>query len=886
MKRINHIFYTLGLAATLGTAPAIAQNATEAHPMIVTPHVQKCSYLERTLCLNVQANVDYEVACDQEWATIRKGDGGTLLIHIQPNYNSQERVALITLSNDEKGVSQTIVLTQQADASALSIPTDIEVKPSGATDTSHASGTYDGPASYTLDGNTSTVWHTAYGTNKFVVSETNPAILTYTFSNVDRIDYINYVPRQDGNSNGNFGHVKVYVKQQGDADFRLYNDYNWGFGSSTQTINFGEGGLANPAAVKFEVLTGYGDFATCAEMEFRKRSEGVSEFSIFADDVYSTLREGVTADDIDRIKNPFVKSLATKIFNGQYTTDYRVATFPCLLNVNTLSSLWNCPGKLYDQNAGVTGISYGPGSHAIMVSGLPAEKSLKLRLIAWYNGYVGGNFDGGNPQVTTFTLQNGLNVIQYNPEKTISYKDAYCQAYHALAYIVYDDVADPDAYPDVKVHFINGVVNGYLSADKTNDEMDALTANAPNSHMDVVGKKVHSVWSSEGLNKYCKSITGAKGYRQYINVIDSLIQWEHDVLGFTKYNRLPENRTFAYVNYTYYMFQGGMGVSFHQDQERRVLNCNTLVNNDDDALWGLSHEWGHQHQMHPYFCWKGVNEVTNNVNSYYNIMKMGYRKSDKINQWVNARKHFVQGNLDGVTLNSAPRKAAYNSSPEVSWCPDYAALVNEMKNDTIYPVSVNKHRALSINEVGVGETLCPFIMLYVYFTRNGFPDFAPDWYEALRQTDQEGGSTVEKSGGYDKYELVAAAQNNNKNGAIAKLNQLFPNSVWCKYITEAHCSTWNNNMPYILNWIVKCSRLTGYNLFPYFERWGFLRQTALYIGDYGNGWQIFTPAAYDEFKADMDALVANGTLKELSEEMVVAISNSPDYFQSKPTFPN
>ena len=49
MKRINHIFYTLGLAATLGTAPAIAQNATEAHPMIVTPHVQKCSYLERTL---------------------------------------------------------------------------------------------------------------------------------------------------------------------------------------------------------------------------------------------------------------------------------------------------------------------------------------------------------------------------------------------------------------------------------------------------------------------------------------------------------------------------------------------------------------------------------------------------------------------------------------------------------------------------------------------------------------------------------------------------------------------------------------------------------------------------------------------------------------------
>ena len=113
-----------------------------------------------------------------------------------------------------------------------------------------------------------------------------------------------------------------------------------------------------------------------------------------------------------------------------------------------------------------------------------------------------------------------------------------------------------------------------------------------------------------------------------MNVLDSLIVWEHDVLGFTKYNLVPKNRTFAYVNYTYYMFQGGLGVSFHVDQESRVLNCNTLINRDDDAIWGLSHEWGHQHQLHPYFCWTGTTEVTNNVNSYYNVMKMGYRTSE------------------------------------------------------------------------------------------------------------------------------------------------------------------------------------------------------------------------------------------------------------------
>ena len=394
----------------------------------------------------------------------------------------------------------------------------------------------------------------------------------------------------------------------------------------------------------------------------------------------------------------------------------------------------------------------------------------------------------------------------------------------------------------------------------------------------------------------CHPIDGSLGYRQYIAVMDSLVQWEHDILGFTKYNRQPKNRTFAYVNYTYYMFQGGLGVSFHRDQESRVLNCNKLVNGDDDAIWGLSHEWGHQHQMHPYFCWKGVNEVSNNMNSYYNIMKMGYRTSDKINHWPNARRHFLDdetytdidkdGHIIYDATTSQIREACYTEAmkSKLDWNPDYKALAIDARNIT--KVVDNKLRARTINEVGVGETLCPFIMLYVYFTKNGCPDFGPDLYESLRQMSQDGGSTVEKTGGYDKYELVAMAQNNNANDALAKLNELYPTSVWCNYITEEHHGTWENNMPYILNFIRKTSRLSGYNLFPYFEKWGFLRQVATYIGDYGNGFQIFPEAAYNEFKADMDALVDAGVLRPLSDEKVIEISNTDDMFMGKPTFPN
>lgn len=899
MKNIHQLFCALGMAALLGFPTVSAQTSTDAveHPMIITPHTQTFSYAERTLCYNIQANIPFETSIDADWATVRRGTGNTVFIHLAPNYTPTKRTATLTCSNQEKGISRSIIITQGPDASAETIPQDETIIPSSYQDNNHASSGNDGGIANSLDGNYNTLYHSSYSAN---VNENNPAILTYNFKNVEKINYINYVPRQGG-GNGCFGRVNVYVKQEGDADYRLFKEYDWKFSSSISTIDFGENGLTNPVSVRFEVLTGQGNFASCAEMEFRKRANASDEMGIFADDIYSTLREGVTEDDIDRLRNPFVKGLASKLFAGNYRKDYRVASFECLMETGALADSWNCPGKRYDQCPGVTGISYGPGTYAIAVSGIPVGKTVTLKLISWYNGIVGGNFNGGNPQEVDYSLQNGLNTIVFTPQTSFDYLNKnsggeFLPSYNALAYIDYNDMVDPESYPDIKVHFINGDINGYLSPDKTNEEMHELTANAVNSHMDVVGKKVHSVWSSAGLHKYCKSIDGGIGYRQYMNVIDSLIQWEHDLLGFTKYNHQPKNRTFAYVNYTYYMFQGGRGVSFHQDQESRVLNCDKLVNRDDDAIWGLSHEWGHQHQMHPYFCWKGVNEVTNNMNSYYNIMRMGYRTSDKINQWAPARRHFIEDNPSGANAASSVRKEAFNRKSQLSWNPDYLALATEMEGGEITSVADNKLRARGINDVSVGETLCPFIMLYAYFSSEKInnkvnpdykADFGPDFYEALRQTDRvDGGSVIEKKSGFDKYELVAAAQNNNKNGLISKLNDLFPNSIWCRYITEDHCGQWDNNMPYILNLIRKASRLTGYNLFPYFEAWGFLRNAAAYIGDYGDGWQILTMTAYNEFKADMDALVESGELKEMPEGMVEAISNTPNMFQSKPTFPN
>ncbi len=864
------------MALTFTTGSVQAQNTLPdgAHPMIVTPHEQEINYRARTLCYDIPTNIPFEVTSDQDWVRVRKGTDGMLYVNVDVNYGVESRTANIVFSNAEKGITQTFVLTQRKDESFKDIPADIYIKPSSGTANASQSGA---EIAKSYDGSSSTIYHSPW--SGFAVSESKPIILTYNFTNVAKIDYINYVPRQDGNSNGNFGKVEVQYQLTGQTTYTTFKTYDWNFSSSVSTVDFSElGGLVNPKSIRFRVLSGSSDFASCAEMQFYALPSDPSaqEYNIFADNVYSKLRDDVTMDDVKKLTNPMVKSLAMKMIKGEYPTEYRVADYKCYLNPTTQSQNWNSPGKLYDQLAGVTGINISKGTHAVVVSGIPEGMSAQLKVVAWYVGKIGSNFDGGNPAQYNYALKNGINIIEYTDN------------YDGLAYIAYYSTDAPTKYPDIKVHFVNGEVNGYLSPDKTNEEMYALCSNAKNTCMDVYGNRVHSIWTSEGLRKYCKAIDGVDyGYRQYMNVLDSIVQWQHDLLGLTKYGHTPDNRTMAYVNYTYYMFQGGYGVSFHVDQERRVLNCKTIVKNDNDAIWGLGHEWGHQHQMQPYFCWKGVNEVSNNLFAYYDIMKMGYRVSDKINAFPPAIRYMIDDDLSGLKLQSSARKDAYNDRSEVQWNADYYAVATAMKDSTMTTQAANKYLAPTYGEIGGVEALTPFVKLYVYFMRDGGkPDFAPDWYEALRQTDKEGGSTVEKTGGYDKYELVAAAQNGNKNGAIAKLKELFPASVWNQYITTAHCGQTENAMPYILNLIVKASRISGFNLFPYFERWGFLRQTALKVNDYGTGWQILTPAAYDEFKADMDELVVDGTLQEMPEGMVETISRAENWWHDTPNFPN
>ena len=181
--------------------------------------------------------------------------------------------------------------------------------------------------------------------------------------------------------------------------------------------------------------------------------------------------------------------------------------------------------------------------------------------------------------------------------------------------------------------------------------------------------------------------------------------------------------------------------------------------------------------------------------------------------------------------------------------------------------------------------LAPFNLLGNYATITlKYADFYPDLFESLRQQNNlPGGSTVEKKDGFDKYELISAAQNNNVNGLYSKLEELYPNSCWVtqNYLNKGRVNWQNNSTPALLCFIRKASRLYGYNLYNFFERAGFLRLGAYQNKDYGTKYLILTQKMLEDFKADMDELENKGILKPLTDKMMEDIFYTRNFNESE-----
>ena len=143
MYNIKHIITSAALlSALMAFQPMQAQVTLPdgAAPVIVAPHKQLVSFRERTLCYDITANVPCTATTDAEWISVRTAADGTVYVHLQENVNPTSRVANVVFANAEKGLSETLVITQGRNESIADMTSDDSVLPVSATANNTESG--------------------------------------------------------------------------------------------------------------------------------------------------------------------------------------------------------------------------------------------------------------------------------------------------------------------------------------------------------------------------------------------------------------------------------------------------------------------------------------------------------------------------------------------------------------------------------------------------------------------------------------------------------------------------------------------------------------------------------------------------------------------------
>lgn len=599
------------------------------------------------------------------------------------------------------------------------LPRDIKIIPSGGYASSYHSGENIEKA---FDGNPATLYHSHWSTTTF------PVTLRFDFTGVEEIDYFVYCPRRSGGSNGNFKEFEVWYTTADSPKTKL-GDFDFNGRGTDSRITFPTT-LINPTSIEFIVKSGTGNFASCAEMEFyRNNSEGMSFLDLFEDKLMTTLKAGVSQNQIREIANPFIREIAMAIYKGNYTTDYRINTFQAYLDMNSLSDKVNITS--YSKYENPTGIYFPKGKHVIVAENIQNGKSVNL-LIPNYR------YTQGSLPSKCFVLSNGINVIDVTDWDGIGYISYYSST--------------PEQEEPVRIHFMKGAVQGYFDLSKHNNtDWNNLLENATKYPvMDVMGTRSQMTFPVKSYKEFAWD----KGV-ELINAYDSIVMYEQRLFGWEKYNKQIKNHILWRVNYNYYAYKDEDGCSFESSYMNSIINPNILNQMQKYESWSVVHELGHVHQFN-FYKWHGMTEVSVNIPNIDVMHRRQYETTRfPISNYQTAYDaivaqggchagcpEFVQG-VQNIYLKLVPFAQLYHYFAEQNNYEFYPDLFEALRNTTEDPTSWG----VPEYELNFIEKACDASQLNLipFFEKWGF----------MYYTDTDGRATfmVEDYGGEKTYTL-------------------------------------------------------------------------------------------------------------------------------------
>lgn len=438
------------------------------------------------------------------------------------------------------------------------------------------------PVSNCYDNNTSTFWHSPWGS----VATSFPVQLIITLDEASHVDYVRYIPRQDGNTNGNWREIEVaYRTQSSGTTYVLDSNVDLGGSSSASDIALGgEKGVDEVTHIRIKVKSGQSNFASAAEIQpyLRDNSKRDAFAAYFQDDLCTQLRDGITSSE--GIEDADVKALVDALLtNPQAYKKFRVGEYEAYRTTESLRNELRTSAQ-YCRYENPTGIYATQGKPIFLIMTGITDYTVKLSVKNWLL----------DENSSSYALRNGLNVI--TPTTTGNCFINYYTDDYAVA-------------PNVQAHFVNGQVQGYWDQQTmTNEDWKEIMDMHPSAKDStiIIVRSEHAqtaypacVWRANCPTNIDSTMT------LYENV-----QWaERNIMGLDRYGRQCKNRQLFYATNYGFMAAGGEGAFCHIGS----LGAITKPDAAQFDFWGVGHEWGHNNQIQPGFKWSGCGETTNNI---------------------------------------------------------------------------------------------------------------------------------------------------------------------------------------------------------------------------------------------------------------------------------
>ena len=343
--------------------------------------------------------------------------------------------------------------------------------------------------------------------------------------------------------------------------------------------------------------------------------------------------------------------------------DYNVYSHYQTMTGNQYAGMSNAFGKL----SGPTGIVGKAGD--IIYIYLDEEPSTDCTLQA--EVVIDSDSPGDHQTGTTTNLHAGLNTVLLSAPSTV--------------YIFYQ-LNNPNKYladyPAAKIHIEGGEVQGYFDYTRgmTNQDWTLLYEKMLDKSKVINLKCDRIVFAM--LTNLVKNAIGKSGEAEgLMRIWNNFVECEEDLMGFKEdlKGRFRNVWNAFSVNYNY-MFASTYGTYYSDGTISTVMNYNSLTSSGG-AIWGPSHEIGHNHQS----CINivGATEVSNNLFSNVNVFLQGVSTT--------------RGSKVSTTLD--------NFANGTGWF-----------------------------GMGIWEQTRMYYQLYLYFHAQGHnPDFYPSLFKMLRQ---------------------------------------------------------------------------------------------------------------------------------------------------------